>query len=187
MPQIVLYDACVIYPAPLRDLLMWVAKNGLVYARWSDQILEEWIRSLLENRKDLSRERLERTRTHMNIAIPDALVMGFEHFISSLDLPDVDDRHVLAVAIASEAEIILTLNLTDFPKDRLPKGILAMAPDPFLCHLFEIHAEALLATMKEHRANLFNPPKSPEEYLGTLRAVGLAELASHVEMLMDQI
>lgn len=187
MVRVVLYDACVIYSAPLRDLLMWVAKNGLVYARWSDQILDEWVRNLLEKRKDLSPQRLDRTRGHMNASVPDALVSGFEHLIPSLTLPDENDRHVLAAAIAAEANVILTFNLVDFPMDQLPPDIRAIAPDELLCQLLDEAPEALLATMKEHRENLLKPPKSAEEYLGTLRSVGLPGLVSRVESVRERI
>jgi hypothetical protein len=56
----VVYDACVLYPAPLRDLLMRLALTDLYRAKWTEQIHEEWIRNLLENRQDIDRPMLER-------------------------------------------------------------------------------------------------------------------------------
>ena len=97
-PPVVVYDACVLYPAPLRDLLMHLAWARLVHARWTDAIHDEWIRNLLANRPDLSRAQLERTRALMERAVPEASVTGYEHRISALTLPDPDDRHVLAAA-----------------------------------------------------------------------------------------
>lgn len=93
------YDACVLYPAPLRDLLLRLALTDLFRARWTDRIHEEWIRSVLENRPDLKPEQLERTRQLMNQAVPDCLVTGYEGLIDQLELPDPDDRHILAAAI----------------------------------------------------------------------------------------
>jgi hypothetical protein len=72
----VLYDACVLYPAPLRDLLLRLALTDLSRARWSEAIHEEWIRAVLRNRPDLSRQQLERTRALMNAHVRDALVDG---------------------------------------------------------------------------------------------------------------
>ncbi len=72
----VLYDACVLYPAPLRDLLLRLALTDLYRARWSEAIHEEWIRAVLRNRPDLSRQQLERTRALMNAHVRDALVDG---------------------------------------------------------------------------------------------------------------
>ena len=79
----VVYDACVLYPAPLRDLLMRLALTDLYRARWSDQIHEEWINAVLRNRPDLSRAQLERTRSLMNAHVRDALVEGHQPLDSS--------------------------------------------------------------------------------------------------------
>jgi len=108
MAFIVLYDACVLYPAPLRDLLIRVAKTGVVRARWTDAILDECFRNILEQRPDLKPEALKRTRELMTQAVPDCLVTGFETLIDSLTLPDRDDRHVLAAAIRVGAQAIVT-------------------------------------------------------------------------------
>ena len=99
----VLYDACVLYPAPLRDLLMWLSITDLFRARWTDQILDEWSRSLMVNRPDLKPEQIERTRSLMNQSTLDCLVTGYEDLIQGLQLPDPDDRHVLAAAIRTRA------------------------------------------------------------------------------------
>jgi hypothetical protein len=100
---VVLYDACVLYPAPIRDLLLRIATTGVVRARWSDAILDECFRNIGAQRPDLPTAALERTRTLMNRAVPDCLVTGHEHLIEGLDLPDPDDRHVLAAAIRANA------------------------------------------------------------------------------------
>ncbi len=93
------FDANVLYPSGLRNFLMHLALTGIFRAHWSAQVHEEWMRSLLKNRPDLSHDNLERTRHLMNKALPDALVTGYEHLIDSIHLPDWDDRHVLAAAI----------------------------------------------------------------------------------------
>jgi integrase/recombinase XerD len=90
-----LYDACVLYPAPLRDLLMQMALTDLYRAKWSHLIHEEWMRNLLRNRPDLTRERLERTRERMDSHTRDCLVIGFEDLIDALELPDPGDRHAV--------------------------------------------------------------------------------------------
>jgi hypothetical protein len=94
----VIYDACVLYPAPLRDLLMQLALTDLFKARWTDQIHEEWIQALLRWEK-YDRIILERTRELMDASVRDAKVSGYEELIEALVLPDPDDRHVLAAAI----------------------------------------------------------------------------------------
>ena len=129
----VVYDACVLFPAPLRDLLMRLALVGLFRARWSAQIHEEWLRSLLEKRPELTRAQLERTRDLMNTSVLDSLVTGHEPLIEAIVLPDPDDRHVVAAAIRCGANAIVTYNLKDFPEAALqPLGIEAQHPDDFV-------------------------------------------------------
>ena len=91
-------DASVLYPASLRNLLMRLTLNGLFQARWSADVHEEWIRSLLRDRPDLPRERLLQVRDAMDEHAADCLVTGYESLIENLQLPDPDDRHVLAAA-----------------------------------------------------------------------------------------
>jgi hypothetical protein len=105
MGFIVVYDACVLYPAPLRDLLVRLANTGVVRARWSDAILDECFRNILEQRPDLKPEALVRTRELMKRAVPDCMVTGFDTLVDGLVLPDPDDRHVLAAAIRAGAQV----------------------------------------------------------------------------------
>lgn len=178
----VVYDACVLYPAPLRDLLMRLALTDLYRARWSDQIHEEWINAVLRNRPDLSRAQLERTRSLMNAHVRDALVDGHQPLIPALELPDPDDRHVLAVAIQCGADLILTFNLDDFPEPALAGyGIGACRPDLFLVDQLNLDAERVCMAMRQHRTSLRNPPKTVEEYLVTLKEQGLSRFSQAVQ------
>jgi hypothetical protein len=97
----VVYDACVLYGNELRDLLIRIAISGMVRAHWTDEILDETFGNLVANRSDLSPERLMVTRERMNVAVPGALVSGYEILVETLKLPDPGDRHVLAAAIAA--------------------------------------------------------------------------------------
>ncbi len=116
-------DANVLYPARLRDLFLRLAVDGRCHARWSAPILDECFDNLLADRPDLPLANLERTRRLMITALPDAMVEGFEGRIGLPELPDPDDRHVLAAAAAAEADLIVTANLTDFPpRCRRPSG-----------------------------------------------------------------
>jgi hypothetical protein len=97
-------DACVLYPAPLRDLLMSLAVEGMYGARWTAQVHDEWVRNLIAKRPDLDKQKLLRTAALMNEAVEDALVENYQYLIPALDLPDPDDRHVLAAAIVGHAD-----------------------------------------------------------------------------------
>jgi len=173
-----LYDSCVLYPAPLRDLLVRLGGTGLFRARWTNQIHDEWIRNLLENRTDLSRERLERTRDLMNDHIFDSLVTDYEDLIPSLTLPDPDDRHVVAAAIRGRADVIVTFNLKDFPASILSHySIDVQHPDVFLRHLLDLDGGLICATIRQQRLDLRKPPKPAEEMLDTFGEQGLHGLS----------
>ena len=180
------YDANILYPAPLRDLFIRVAQAGLVRARWTDAIHDEWIRNLLENNPQLSPERLMRTRTLMNEAVRDCLVTGYEDLIASLSLPDPDDRHVLAAAIRAGAEVIVTYNLSDFPAEPLARfDIEAQHPDDFLLYLFDLAPGAVCTAVKGQRESLRNPPKTAPELLATLQGHGLTQAVARLRPFID--
>jgi predicted nucleic acid-binding protein len=168
------YDSCVLYPAALRDLLVRLGRTGLYRARWTNEIHEEWIRSVLENRPDLSRERLERTRDLMNEYVLDSLVTDHRKHIPAITLVDPDDRHVLAAAIEAQADIIVTFNLRHFPAPTLALlNIEAQHPDAFVESLLDIDESVVCSTLRSQRLDLKNPPKSAEELLDTLETQGL--------------
>lgn len=172
----VVYDACVLYPAPLRDLLMWLALSGRFRAKWSAMIHDEWTRNLLANRPDITREQLNQTVSMMNLALPDALVTDFEAFIPGLELPDPDDRHVLAAAIRGGATVIVTFNEKDFPAERVEAyGIEVQHPDQFIDFLFDLDPAAVVTAASNCRAKLLNPEVTVEKYLDTLLRAGLVQ------------
>ena len=158
-PSIALLDANVLYPAELRSFLMYLAVPEIYRAKWSNDIHEEWMSSLLLNRPDLTREQLERTRELMDKSEPDTLVMGYESLIPSLSLPDKNDLHVLAAAIQGEASVIVTNNLKDFPAESLQEfEIEAQTPDEFVINLLDLAAEEVYEAAEAHRLSLKNPP-----------------------------
>ena len=173
------FDACVLYSAPLRDFLLRLGYAKLVRPFWSEEIHAEWIRSLLKNRSGLYRERLERTRREMDMKFPHSLVTGYEAIIPTLWLPDPNDRHVLATAIHAKASFIATFNLKDFPESALTSyGVQAINPDDFVCRLIDYDAKALLDAVAGHRAALCRPAKTVEQYLATLERQRLFKMVA---------
>ncbi|MFO7641066.1 MAG: PIN domain-containing protein, partial [Candidatus Competibacteraceae bacterium] len=149
----VVYDACVFYPAPLRDLLIRLAMTRRFRARWTTQIHEEWTRNLLANRKDLTQQQLDRTVANINQAVEDCLITSYENLIEGLKLPDPNDRHVLAAAIRAGAAAIITMNLKDFPDEALNEfEIFAQHPDDFILDLADLEPPILERVAKEQRA-----------------------------------
>ncbi|MBI4579908.1 MAG: PIN domain-containing protein [Planctomycetes bacterium] len=181
-----IYDASVLYPAPLRDLLLHLALTDLFQARWTQVIHEEWIEALLADRPDLSRERLERTRQLMDASVLDCLVEGYEDLVPGLQLPDPDDRHVLAAAIRVGADVIVTANLKHFPPSSLAAyGIDAQHPDQFVRHLVDLAPGPVCVAVKTHRQSLKTPPKTIAEYLETPQRHSLPETVAALRAFED--
>jgi hypothetical protein len=185
-PVIAVFDANILYPAPLRDLFIRIAQTGLVLGRWSETIQDEWIRNVLKDNPNLSPERLARTRDLMNAAVRDCLVTGYEDLIDSLSLPDLDDRHVLAAAIRTGATVIVTYNLKDFPAETLAQfDIEAQHPDDFLVGLLDQVPGVVCAAVKRQRESLRNPPKTAQELLTALENQGLTQSVSRLTQFID--
>ena len=186
MPFVVVYDACVLYPARLRDLLIRIARTGIVRARWTDEILDECFRSILESRPDLDELALKRTRGLMIKAVPDCMITGYEDLIEGLMLPDEDDRHVLAAAIRASAQTIVTLNLVDFPSDVLGSlGIEAQHPDDFVLDAIDLAPGQVTKCIREQASALKNPSISVEELLRGLSDAGLPQAVAKLKHLVS--
>jgi hypothetical protein len=159
-----------------------LAQTDLFRARWTERIHDEWMRSVLAQRPDISSQQVARTRELMNDAVPECLVEGYEGLIESLTLPDPDDRHVLAAAIHVGAGVIVTYNLRDFPMAALaPYGLEAQHPDDFVRHHFDLNPAAVCATVRDQRSALRYPPRSVRELLDTFQSLGLASTVALLE------
>lgn len=184
---VVVLDANVLYPFRVRDALLRFAEAGLFRARWSPTIMDEWTRNLLERRPDFEAS-IRAQMAAMKRAFPESCVTGGESLIPALTLPDPDDRHVLATAIRTSAEHIITENLKDFPDEALaPFGITAVTPDDFLSSTFELYPGDALSTLRNMRQDYRNPPFTPGEFIFELQRKGLPKLASmlkeHIDLL----
>ena len=169
-----LLDANVLYPAPMRDLLLQLAVADLFRAKWTADIHRECIDALMRNEPYRDRQKLERTRDMMDQKTRDCLVTGYEALISSLQLPDPNDRHVLAAAIVGRCDAIVTQNLVDFPEAVLaPYGIEAQHPDDFLLNQMSLESTTFCTAVRQIRGRLKNPPYSVEDYLLILTRQGL--------------
>jgi predicted nucleic acid-binding protein len=115
--------------------------SGLFRAKWSTQILDEVFRNVQEKYPDIKPERLERTRRLMTEAVRGCLVERYEDLVDTIELPDLDDRHVVAAAVRSGAQVIITFNLTDFPAKILERYDLEVQhPDDFVLNVIDLDA-----------------------------------------------
>jgi predicted nucleic acid-binding protein len=183
-----LLDSCVLYPARLRDLLLSLAAVDLFCPLWSEMIHEEWITKVLANRPDLTRAQLEAARSAMDHAFPAASIFGFERLIPTVSLPDPDDRHVLAAAIHARADLIVTVNLKDFPTAALSsQGIVAAHPDPFVDYLFDLDEPEAVDAVARMRGRLRAPSLSADDFIDSIAQVGMPLTASRLRNLSNRI
>lgn len=175
-------DANVLYVAELRDLLLTLADHGLFHPRWTSRIQQEWTTNLLQNRPDIPPERLGRTTMLMELAFPAALIApeSYERLERDLKgLPNPDDLHVLAAAVAGQRHVIVTYNLRDFPDQALVKhGLAARHPDDFLHELYQTTPAEFLEAVDRLLGRLRNPVTTRQAYIDRLTHHGLPRIAA---------
>jgi PIN domain len=170
-PTRVLIDACVLYDAAVRDLLLRLGIAGLIEPIWSARILDECFTALGRNRPDLTIPQMESLRAAMSRAFPMA---EFPAGSYSVVLPDPNDVHVVGSAVAGDASLICTYNLTDFPALALhPHGLVASHPDALALTILEADEHAVLTVLVDHVRALRRPPTTLDRLLATLDARGL--------------
>ncbi len=187
-PLVAVYDACVLYSAFLRDFLVRLAIHGQVRgvlrAKWTGRIHQEWMRAVRRQRPALPFRDLMRTRRLMDEHVRGCRVRGYRRWEQRLTLPDPNDRHVLAAALICAADAIVTFNTSDFPANVLsPFRVAAVEPDAFVTQL--MGSGLVVAAAREHRASMRRPALSAEEYLDALRrnrlpATAAALVADHL-------
>lgn len=149
-----LLDTCVLVPSRARDVLLEVASTGAYRPLWSSEILAELDRTLrlLLGKREVSPEEtdvyLTRLFRQMETAFPDALVTGWESLAETVQLPDPDDRHVVAAARVGRADVIVTDNLADFPPAALPAPLTRQSLDEFLLDALDLHPRLIISAVR---------------------------------------
>ena len=173
MAFVALYDASVLHPGSLRDLLVRLGQSGLFQAKWTEAILKETFAAIIDDQPELE-HRLQRTRQLLADAIPDATVRGYERLIPSLDLPSTSGRHVLAAAIACNAQVIVTTNPRNFPEKEIALyNIEAQTPDEFVINVLELAPARVLRIVQDQSKAVTDLETGFDDLLNRLRAVGL--------------
>lgn len=177
-----LLDACVLFPNTVTDALLSLSSAGLFAPKWSLEIEDEWLTRAHEKFPHLE-GKLERRRDNMRLAAPDWEVPrhAYQELLQGLELPDPDDRHVLAAAIAGHADCIVTANLADFPAEVVAvHSVEVIHPDDFIVMQLDIDEVAGFTAMKEMRARMMKPPRDAEEFAALLERSGLVSTAQRM-------
>ena len=180
-------DACVLFSRLQRDVLLSLAHADLYTARWTQEIENEWTSSLIEKYPDAA-EKTHLVVDQMREAIPDCLIVDYELFIPSLQLPDENDRHVLAAAIRGNADAIVSLNTKDFPAEVLSKfDIEIQTPDQFVLNQIMLHPPRALTAIKKMRARWERPSLTASDMIDLFEKRQLPQTAAHLRDVLDLI
>jgi hypothetical protein len=172
----VVLDACVLFPAFQRSVLLYMADEMLFQPRWSAKIQEECSRSICQKVPGIDPLKIERTMAQMNNAFPEALIDVDDRLVGALELPDQNDRHVLAAAIIGKCDAIVTANIRDFPASILSRYELDIVhPDNLIVSMIDLAPDRAMAALNAHLASMTKPPITAEDYLTAFQNKGLTQ------------
>ena len=172
-------DACVLVPIALADTLLRLAEAGLYRPRWSNQVLDEMVDAIGTIHPDLASGPARRRADAMQAAFEDACVTGWEGLVAGLSLPDLDDRHIVAAALQGRADMIVTANVRDFPRDLLePIGLEVQHPDEFLLNQLDLEPDLAIATLHRQAAATQRQAITTKVLLDHLARCGVPKFAA---------
>jgi predicted nucleic acid-binding protein len=182
----VVLDANVLYPFSLRDTLLRLAERGLYVLAWSERILDEVSRNLVEDGR-ADEATAARLQAAMRAAFPEALVDADAVAATEPAMTnDPGDRHVLATAVVAGAEGIVTFNARHFPAAALaPFGKQQIDPDDFLCTLLDTDGPSVADTIVEQAADLRRPPLSAAQLLDLLQLGRVGTFAGRMREMLE--
>lgn len=176
-------DTNIIFPIVIRDLLFWFAFYELYTPKWSKNIFDEWERVMIE--RGVGKEMAKKQVNRANLAFPDAMVMGYEELMVKLNLPDENDKHVLAAAIKANADIIITNNIKDFPQQYIASfGLNVINADDFLTEIIDLNHDLALKAFKEMVSHKKKPEMNEFQVLKMLENNGLINTADYLKSLI---
>ncbi len=177
-----LLDACVLVPPVLREVLFAVAGQGLFAPLWSPRIVEEWARAAGRSEGPAAEAIARGEAARLAARWPGSVVMHQLEEEAALWLPDADDTHVLAAAIAGRADVIVTFNLRDFPRKALEgHGLHAQHPDAFLMSLWLAEPDKVLAAADAVRQEAERLSARPQDFRPLLKRAGLPRLGKALD------
>jgi predicted nucleic acid-binding protein len=180
-------DSNVLYPFLVRDVLLSLAAAGLFRPQWTEEITQEWRGHFLASKPEKAAQ-IERTIDLMRSTFPEAIIDRYEALIPGLNLPDPNDRHVLAAAIRGGANTIVTNNLKHFPAEELARYDLEpLSPDEFIVNTFQLYPADAMIALRTMRQRYNRPPKTPADLLLSLAGSGLVQAVAELKPYVDTI
>lgn len=181
----VFLDDCVLVPITLTNVILTAADHGLLKPCWSPEVIEEAVEAICRVRPGLDEKRIRHRFAAMDRAFEGSSVSGDPSVLDGWVSPDPDDLHVIASAIAAEADVIVTANVRDFPKAVMAGlGLLVMSPDELLLGLLEDNQEEVIHCVVEMAAASYHPQRTPREILMALELSGVPNFAAEARRLL---
>ena len=176
-------DANVLVPVTLTDTILRCAERDVFRPLWSEQVFREAQQAIRRVRPELSPARVSYRFDCMTDSFPSACVTGYEGLMDGVALPDPADRHVVAAAMRSGADLIVTRNLKDFPEAQLVSvGLEAVDPDCFLQDMLDLDPKAVHWAVASQALDAGSPPRTESDILAALSRIGLVGFAADYRM-----
>ena len=174
-------DACVMVPVALCDTLLRLAEERLYRPIWSERILAEATDAIGAIHPDIDSSALQRRVAYMNDTFPGACIGDFAEIEAGLQLPDPDDRHVVAAALRARADAVVTANLRDFPIDAMLRlDLEVISPDDFLMSQLDMRSAVVMEVLEAQAAATRNPKRSLDDVLTALAKAGVPGFVDEV-------
>jgi predicted nucleic acid-binding protein len=178
-PFKVVLDACVIFPAAVRDTLLRAAEAELYQPYWTDEILNEAIRNMVAGQR-ITATQGQTLLDALRGTFPEAMIADYQDLVPTMP-NNPKDHHVAAAAVKCGAEVIVTANIDDFKV--LPTNIEAQTPDDFLCHLFDLAPREMVKLLQQQADALKRPKLTLAGLLQNLEPLA----PGFVEMVRDHV
>ena len=183
-PFAIVVDANLLAGALTRNIILSLAEAGFFRPYWSFRILDEFERYCAK--RTGSPENAKKQRLRIEAVFPEAIVGGIDAIEEGLNLPDLDDRHVLAAAIKAKAEVIVTENLKDFPVSEMElHDIQVLTLDQFVADILDLAGPEAIAALRLMRERFENPEITAQELILKVETLGLSETANFLAAYKD--
>lgn len=186
MKEKVVLDANVLFSNSLRTFFLWLFWNNIIQIVWCGEVWDEVTANFSRKTK-----KSQQFKNHVADVIlkrfPGAM-RQLKHDFPKIGLPDPDDEYLVALAIQSKSDRIVTFNLKDFPPRSIGRfGIEVSDPDSFLCALFDANPAMILSTVQQTIASYTESRPSNAAYYQSLRKTNVNQFVDRLEKFGHEI